>query len=167
ALIDQGVAVAMAEAEASRVRNGYNNNGSGPRPAQAVRESSCQVKFATCTLQDDALTWWNANVKTTTPEAAHDMPWATLKKMMTDKYCLRGEIKKIETEMMFPEEVDKIEKYIGGLPDMILGSVKASKPKTMQEAIEFTNELMDEKTHAYAERQAEKKRKYDDLSKNN
>ncbi|GJV66087.1 putative reverse transcriptase domain-containing protein [Tanacetum coccineum] len=59
---------------------------------------------------------------------------------------------------MFPEEVDKIEKYIGGLPDMILGSVKASKPKTMQEAIEFTTELMDEKTHAYAERQAEKKR---------
>ncbi|GJS81476.1 putative reverse transcriptase domain-containing protein [Tanacetum coccineum] len=116
---------------------------------------------------DDALTWWNAHVKTTTPEAAHAMPWATLKKMMTDKYCPRGEIKKIETEMMFPEEVDKIEKYIGGLPDMILGSVKASKPKTMQEAIEFTTELMDEKTHAYAERQAEKKRKYDDLSKNN
>ncbi|GJS11054.1 putative reverse transcriptase domain-containing protein [Tanacetum coccineum] len=41
----------------------------------------------------------------------------------------------------------------------------ASKPKTMQEAIEFTTELMDEKTHAYAERQAERKRKYDDLSK--
>ncbi|GJR63152.1 putative reverse transcriptase domain-containing protein [Tanacetum coccineum] len=36
-----------------------------------------------------------------------------------------------------------------------------------EEAIEFTTELMDEKTHAYAERQAEKKRKYDDLSKNN
>ncbi|GJX62780.1 putative reverse transcriptase domain-containing protein [Tanacetum coccineum] len=233
ALIDRGVAAAMAEAEASRVRNGYDSNGSGPRPAQAVREcsyseflkckplgfkgtegvvgltrwfekmesvfsisnciASCQVKFATCTLQDDALTWWNAHVKTTTPEAAHAMPWATLKKMMTDKYCPRGEIKKIETEMwnlkvkgtdvvaysrrfqqlalmcsrMFPEEIDKIEKYIGGLPDMIHGSVKASKPKTMQEAIEFTTELMDEKTHAYAERQAEKKRRYDDLSKNN
>ncbi|GKG02131.1 hypothetical protein Tco_0306836, partial [Tanacetum coccineum] len=27
------------------------------------------------------------------------MPWAALKKMMTDKYCPRGEIKKIETEM--------------------------------------------------------------------
>ncbi|GKA59606.1 putative reverse transcriptase domain-containing protein [Tanacetum coccineum] len=233
ALIDQGVAAAMAEAEASRVRNGYNSNGSGPRPAQTAREcsyseflkckpldfkgtegvvgltrwfekmesvfsiSNCtaasQVKFTTCTLQDDALTWWNAHVKTTTPEAAHAMPWAALKKMMTDKYCPRGEIKKIETEMwnlkvkgtdvvaysrrfqqlalmcsrMFPEEIDKIEKYIGGLPDMIHGSVKASKPKTMQEAIEFTTELMDEKTHAYAERQAERKRKYDDLSKNN
>ncbi|GKF74764.1 hypothetical protein Tco_0224208 [Tanacetum coccineum] len=68
---------------------------------------------------------------------------------------------------MFPEEVDKIEKYIGGLPDMILGSVKASKSKTMQEVIEFTTELMEDKTHAYAERQAERKRKYDDLSKNN
>ncbi|GJZ22698.1 putative reverse transcriptase domain-containing protein [Tanacetum coccineum] len=47
---------------------------------------------------------------------------------------------------MFPEEVDKIEKCISGLPDMILGSVKALKPKTMQEAIEFTTELMDERT---------------------
>ncbi|GKE90847.1 putative reverse transcriptase domain-containing protein, partial [Tanacetum coccineum] len=37
----------------------------------------------------------------------------------------------------------------------------------MQEAIEFTTELMDEKTHAYAERQAERKRMNDDLSKNN
>ncbi|GJS55044.1 reverse transcriptase domain-containing protein [Tanacetum coccineum] len=155
--------------------------------------AASQVKFATCTLQDDALTWWNAHVKTTTTEAAHAMPWAALKKMMTDKYCPRGEIKKIETEMwnlkvkgtdvvaysrrfqqlalmcsrMFPEEIDKVEKYIGGLPDMILGSVKASKSKTMQEVIEFTTELMEEKTHAYAERQAERKRKNDDLSKNN
>ncbi|GKD70417.1 hypothetical protein Tco_1324507, partial [Tanacetum coccineum] len=129
--------------------------------------ATSQVKFMTCTLQDVALTWWNAHVKTTTTEVAHAMPWAALKKMMTDKYCPRGEIKKIETEMMFPKEVDKIEKYIGGLPDMILGSVKALKSKTMQEVIEFTTELMEDKTQAYAERQAERKRKYDDLSKNN
>ncbi|GJT57976.1 putative reverse transcriptase domain-containing protein [Tanacetum coccineum] len=68
---------------------------------------------------------------------------------------------------MFPEEIDKVEKYIGGLPDMILGSVKASKSKTMQEVIEFTTELMEDKTHAYAERQAERKRKNDDFSRNN
>ncbi|GJV47265.1 putative reverse transcriptase domain-containing protein [Tanacetum coccineum] len=71
---DKRVAAAMAEAEASRVRNGYNSN------------AASQVKFATCTLQDDALTWWNAHVKTTTTEAAHAMTWAALKKMMTDKY---------------------------------------------------------------------------------
>ncbi|GKA45200.1 putative reverse transcriptase domain-containing protein [Tanacetum coccineum] len=144
ALIDQGVAAAMAEAEASRV----------------LRESSDS-------LDDEALTGWNAHVKTTTTEKAHAMPWAALKKMITDKYCPRGEIKMIETKIMFPEEIDKVKKYIGGLPDMILGSVKASKSKTMQEVIEFTTELMEEKTHAYAERQAERKRKNDDLSKNN
>ncbi|GKC09121.1 hypothetical protein Tco_1000731, partial [Tanacetum coccineum] len=40
ALINQGVAAAMAEAEASRVRNGYDSNGSVPRPAQAARACS-------------------------------------------------------------------------------------------------------------------------------
>ncbi|GJT14996.1 hypothetical protein Tco_0873702 [Tanacetum coccineum] len=35
----------------------------------------------------DGLRQWSP--VTTTPEAAHAMPWATLKKMMTDKYCPR------------------------------------------------------------------------------
>ncbi|GJU63015.1 hypothetical protein Tco_1244850 [Tanacetum coccineum] len=60
---------------------------------------ACQVKFATCTLQGNALTLQNSHVKTTTPEASHAMPWRTLKKMMTDKYCPRGEIKKLEFKM--------------------------------------------------------------------
>nr|GEX43017.1 reverse transcriptase domain-containing protein [Tanacetum cinerariifolium] len=63
---------------------------------------------------------------------------------------------------MFPEESDKIEKYVGGLPDMIHGSVMAFKPKTMQDAIEFATELMDKKINSHAERQAENKRKLDD-----
>nr|GEY47381.1 hypothetical protein [Tanacetum cinerariifolium] len=37
------------------------------------------------------------------------------------------------TQWMFPEESNKIERYIGGFPDMIYGSVMASKPKTMQD----------------------------------
>nr|GFB79078.1 reverse transcriptase domain-containing protein [Tanacetum cinerariifolium] len=48
-------------------------------------------------------------------------------------------------ERMFSKESDKIEKYIGGLLDMIHGSVVASKPNTMQEAIEIATELMDKK----------------------
>ncbi|GJR58238.1 hypothetical protein Tco_1500400 [Tanacetum coccineum] len=113
--------------------------------------------------------------------------------MMTDKYCPRGEIKKLEVKMwnlkvkgtdvigynqhfqelalmcvrMFPEESDKIEKYVGGLPDMIHGSVMASKPKTMQDAIEFATELMDKKISTFVERQAENKRKFDDTFRNN
>nr|GEV35174.1 putative reverse transcriptase domain-containing protein [Tanacetum cinerariifolium] len=61
---------------------------------------ACQVKFATCTMQGNALTWWNSYVKTTTPEVAHAMPWTTLKKMLTDKYCPRGEIKKLENPLI-------------------------------------------------------------------
>ncbi|GKA50403.1 hypothetical protein Tco_0743476 [Tanacetum coccineum] len=53
-------------------------------------------------------------------------------------------------------ESDKVEKYVDGLPDMIHGSVMATKPKTMQHAIEFTTELMDKKISTLAERQAEK-----------
>nr|GEY77170.1 hypothetical protein [Tanacetum cinerariifolium] len=68
---------------------------------------------------------------------------------------------------MFPEEVDKIEKHIGGLPDMILGSVKASRSKTMQEVIVFTTELMEDKTRAYAKCHADNKRKSEDIAKNN
>ncbi|GKA58539.1 hypothetical protein Tco_0757727, partial [Tanacetum coccineum] len=48
---------------------------------------------------------------------------------------------------MFPEESDEVEKYLSGLPDMIQGSVMVSKPKTMQDAIEFVNcAAMEQKT---------------------
>ncbi|GKA47329.1 DNA-directed DNA polymerase [Tanacetum coccineum] len=107
---------------------------------------------------------------------------------MTNKYCPRTKIKKLKVELwdlkvkgtdvigynqrfqelallcvrMFPEESDKIERYVGGLPDMIHGSVVASKPKTMQEATEIATELMDKRIRTFAERQTENKRKQDD-----
>ncbi|GJY78386.1 retrotransposon protein, putative, ty1-copia subclass [Tanacetum coccineum] len=68
---------------------------------------------------------------------------------------------------MFLEVSDEVEKYVGGLPDMIQGSVMASKPKTMQEAIEIANDLMDQKIRTFADRQAENKRNLDDNSRNN
>ncbi|GKE70801.1 reverse transcriptase domain-containing protein [Tanacetum coccineum] len=60
---------------------------------------------------------------------------------------------------MFSEESDKIEKYVGGLSDMIYGSVVASKPKTMQDTVEIATELMDKKIRTLAKRQTESKRK--------
>ncbi|GJZ75808.1 putative reverse transcriptase domain-containing protein [Tanacetum coccineum] len=70
-------------------------------------------------------------------------------------------------QWMFPEESDMIEKYVGGLPDMIHGSVMATKPKTMQDAIEFATELMDKKISIFAECQAENKRKSPANANNN
>nr|GFA00296.1 putative reverse transcriptase domain-containing protein [Tanacetum cinerariifolium] len=121
-----------------------------------------QVKFATCTLHSVALTWWNTHVKTVDHEAAYGMPWKTLMKMMTEKYCPRNEIRKLEMKLWDP----KIEKYIGGLPDMIHGSVVASKPKTMQEAIEIETELMDKKIRTFVERETASKRKFENTSRN-
>nr|GFC48011.1 hypothetical protein [Tanacetum cinerariifolium] len=67
---------------------------------------------------------------------------------------------------MFLEEAAKVERYIDGLPDMIHGSVKASKPQSMQEAIEFATEMMDKKILTHVERQVEQKMKLDDTSRN-
>ncbi|GJR85561.1 reverse transcriptase domain-containing protein [Tanacetum coccineum] len=146
-----------------------------------------QIKFSTCTLLAGALTWWNSHVRIVGHDVAYAMTWIDLRKKMTDKYCPRNEMKKLEAELwnlkvkgtdvtgynqrfqelallcvrMFPEESDKVERYVGGLPDMIHGSVVASKPKTMQEATEMATELMDKKISTFAERQAENKRKLD------
>nr|GFC54125.1 hypothetical protein [Tanacetum cinerariifolium] len=65
------------------------------------------------------------------------------------------------------QESDRVERYIGGLPDSIHGSVTTSKPKTMQEATVMATGLMDKKIRTYAERQATKKRKFEDISRNN
>ncbi|GJZ71442.1 putative reverse transcriptase domain-containing protein [Tanacetum coccineum] len=89
----------------------------------------------------------NSHVNTVGHDAAYEMPYKTLKKMMTTKYCPKGEIKKLEIELwnlkfkgtnvlsynqrfqelalmcwrIFPKEFDEVEKYVSGLPDMIQG----------------------------------------------
>ncbi|GJZ39448.1 putative reverse transcriptase domain-containing protein [Tanacetum coccineum] len=152
-----------------------------------------QVKFATCTFLGNALTWWNSHIKTITQDVTYAMDWKALKKMMTVKYCLRGEIKKLEIELwnlkvkgtdvasytlrfqelalmcgrIFHEESDEVEKYVGAFPDMIRGNVMSYQPKTMEKEIEFDNDQMDQKVLAIAERQAEQKRKLEFNAGNN
>nr|GEV46909.1 reverse transcriptase domain-containing protein [Tanacetum cinerariifolium] len=128
------------------------------------RISNCsvenQIKFSTCTLLRSALMWWNSHVMTVGHDVAYAMTWTDLKKKMTYKYCPRELA--LLCVRMFLEESDKIERYIGGLPDMIHGSVVASNPRTMQEAIEMATEQMDKKIRTFAKRQTENKRKQDD-----
>ncbi|GJY48272.1 putative reverse transcriptase domain-containing protein [Tanacetum coccineum] len=137
-----------------------------------------QVKFATCTLLGAALTCWNGQIRTLGAEA-YAMTWEVLKKKMTNKYCLQGEIKKLEIELWnlkvkgndvpayterFQEltlictkfvanETEKVDKYISGLPNNIYGNVKSARPKTLDETIKLANDLMDQKLCTYAERQ--------------
>nr|GEU51016.1 putative reverse transcriptase domain-containing protein [Tanacetum cinerariifolium] len=111
-----------------------------------------QVKFATYTLLGAALTWWNGRIRTLGPDA-YTMTWEILKKKMTDNF--------------FANETEKIDKYISRLPNNIYRSMKASKPKTLDETIKLANDLMDQKLCTYAERQTDNKRKADDSSRNN
>ncbi|GKD18593.1 reverse transcriptase domain-containing protein [Tanacetum coccineum] len=129
-----------------------------------------QIKFSTCTLLAGALTWWNSHVMTVSHDAAYAMTWADLRKKMTDKYSPRNEMKKLEAELwnLKVKGTDVIRSlYVGGLPDMIHGNIVASKPKTMQEAVEMATELMDKKVITIAKRQAENKRKFENTSQNN
>nr|GEW71790.1 hypothetical protein [Tanacetum cinerariifolium] len=52
-----------------------------------------------------------------------------------------------------------------GLPDMIHGSVVASKPKRMPEAIAIATELMDQKIRTFAECEITSKRKFENTSR--
>nr|GFA51867.1 hypothetical protein [Tanacetum cinerariifolium] len=66
----------------------------------------------------------------------------------------------------FPEESYEIERYVGGLPEMIHGNVMSYEPKSMQKAIESANEKMDQKLIWIADRQVENKRRFDNTSRN-
>ncbi|GJY19805.1 hypothetical protein Tco_0392371 [Tanacetum coccineum] len=57
------------------------------------------LKYATCTLLNSALTWWNSHKRTIGTEAAFAMSWRELTKLMTEVYCTRNEIQKMESEL--------------------------------------------------------------------
>ncbi|GJY64373.1 putative reverse transcriptase domain-containing protein, partial [Tanacetum coccineum] len=116
-----------------------------------------QVKFATCTFLGNALTWWNSHIKIVTQDVAYAMDWKALKKKMTFKYCPRELA--LMCGRMFHEDSEEVEKYVGGLPDMIRGNVMSYQPKTMEKEIEFANDPMDQKVLTIIERQAEQKKK--------
>ncbi|GJR24259.1 hypothetical protein Tco_0972786 [Tanacetum coccineum] len=61
-------------------------------------------------------------------------------------------------------ETEKVDKYIGGLPDNIYGNVKSARPKTLGcRTIEWPTDLMDRNSH-YAERHPTTKGTADDSS---
>ncbi|GKB96829.1 putative reverse transcriptase domain-containing protein [Tanacetum coccineum] len=46
-----------------------------------------QVKYATCTLLDSALTWWNSHKRTIRIDVAYALSWRKLLKLMTEMYA--------------------------------------------------------------------------------
>ncbi|GKE03135.1 reverse transcriptase domain-containing protein [Tanacetum coccineum] len=132
----------------------------------------CKVKFATGTLTEEALSWWNSFAQPIGIEEAYKITWSEFKNLLIKKYCPRTKVKKMEDEFynltikgndlktyvrrfqelavlcpnMVPNSEKLIEVFIGGLPRSIEGNVTASKPQTLEEAITITQRLMDQVT---------------------
>ncbi|GKA10294.1 putative reverse transcriptase domain-containing protein [Tanacetum coccineum] len=81
---------------------------------------------------------------------------------MVDKYCPRGEIKKLESEYWNL----KVRGIVGCLPGHDSWRVKGIIASVNARGIEFATEMMDKKMITAAERQAENKRKFEDTSRN-
>ncbi|GJT05263.1 putative ribonuclease H-like domain-containing protein [Tanacetum coccineum] len=130
------------------------------------------VTFSTGTLTDDALSWWNLYTQPIGIEQANKITWTELKRLLTSKYCPRTKVRKMEDEFynltakgdnlktyirrfqelvvicpnMVPNTEKLMEVFIGGLPRSIEGNLTASKPQTLEEAINITQRLMDQVT---------------------
>ncbi|GKC50728.1 putative reverse transcriptase domain-containing protein, partial [Tanacetum coccineum] len=150
-----------------------------------------KVKFATCTLEGRALTWWNGNVQTLGLANANQIPWSNVKAMMTTEYCPATEIQNMEQELwtlkgddieaysnrfhelvlmcheLMSTENKKIEKYIRGFPERIKGNITSSKPATLHDAINMARELVEQAVQGRATRIGESnKRKWEDHQRN-
>ncbi|GJV82321.1 reverse transcriptase domain-containing protein [Tanacetum coccineum] len=149
----------------------------------------CKVKFATGTLTEEALSWWNSFAQPIGIEEAYKITWVEFKKLLIKKYCPRTEVQKMEDEFyhltvkgndlktyvrrfqelatlcptMVPDSEKMMEVFIGGLPRSIKGNVTASKPQTLEEAINIAQRLMDQVTkHTPVQVSSDHKRKFDD-----
>ncbi|GJX32393.1 putative reverse transcriptase domain-containing protein [Tanacetum coccineum] len=107
------------------------------------------VKFATCTLLGAALTWWNSQIRSLGPDA-YSMTWE-VKGNDVPTYTERFQELTLICTKFVANETQKIDKYISGLSDNIYGSVKSSRPKTLDGTIELANDFIDQKLRTYAE----------------
>ncbi|GJU81767.1 reverse transcriptase domain-containing protein [Tanacetum coccineum] len=129
-----------------------------------------KVTFATGTLTDDALSWWNSYAQPIGINQANQITWIELKRLLTDKYYPQTKVKKKEDKFynlvmkgndlktyirrfqvlavlcpnMVPNAEKLMEVFINGLPRSIKGNVTASKPQILEEAINIAQRLMDQ-----------------------
>ncbi|GJZ70403.1 putative reverse transcriptase domain-containing protein [Tanacetum coccineum] len=144
-----------------------STNGDGSHSSYRITEGTCKlsalVKLSMHTVRSCfdlvgmgeikklEIELWNLKVK------GNDVPTYTERFQEVTLICTK----------FVANETEKIDKYISGLPDNIYGSVKSSRPKTLDETIELANDFSDHKLRTYVERRADNKRKTDDSSRNN
>ncbi|GKE67423.1 reverse transcriptase domain-containing protein, partial [Tanacetum coccineum] len=105
-LVADSVATTL-EAQAANMENTDNTNGNTRlREAPVARQlfsrsnctEDCKVKFATGTLTEEALSWWNSFAQPIGIEEAYKITCVEFKKLLIKKYCPQTEVQKMEDE---------------------------------------------------------------------
>nr|GEU51796.1 hypothetical protein [Tanacetum cinerariifolium] len=126
-----------------------------------------KVKFATGTLTEEALSWWNSFAQPIGIEEAYKITWVKFKKLLIKKYCPQTEIQKMEEEFYhLTVKENDLKTYVRRfleLATFIEGNVTASKPQIPEEAINIAQRLMDQVTkHTSVQVSSDHKQKFDD-----
>ncbi|GJW76244.1 hypothetical protein Tco_0137926 [Tanacetum coccineum] len=118
---DQGVTAALAARDANRNGDDSHTSGTG---TEGCGRTTHWFRRGWSTVFSIATALWKSQIQFSN----------NLKK----EKCLTSTVRGMRIKL--PEESDKVERYVGGLPDMIHGSVVASKPKTCS-STEMATEL--------------------------
>ncbi|GJX56242.1 reverse transcriptase domain-containing protein [Tanacetum coccineum] len=96
-----------------------------------------KVRYATSSLVNKALTWWNTQCQARGRVAAMAISWNDFKALMVEEFCLSKEMEKLENEFWNHKMVgaNHITYLIAGLAPEIKGMLRATQPTTIQNAI--------------------------------
>ncbi|GJY70814.1 putative reverse transcriptase domain-containing protein [Tanacetum coccineum] len=111
-LIEARVSAALANHET--LRNSTNGHGDGSHNSHTRTRGTIRLAVS-----------YSNWIRTVTQDVAYAMDWKALKKMMTVKYCPR-------------EMSDEVEKYVGGLLDMIRGNGHQQQNKRQNTGSAYT-----------------------------
>ncbi|GJX85063.1 putative reverse transcriptase domain-containing protein [Tanacetum coccineum] len=129
-----------------------------------------KVRYATSSLVNKALTWWNTQCQARGRVAAMAISWNDFKALMVEEFCPSNEMEKLENEFwnhkmvganhaaytdrfhelaklvphLVTPESSRIKRYIAGLAPEIRGMLRATQPTTIQTAILRAGILTDE-----------------------
>ncbi|GJS67425.1 putative reverse transcriptase domain-containing protein [Tanacetum coccineum] len=129
-----------------------------------------KVKYTAGSFVGKALTWWNSQIRTLSPEVDVSMSWNDFKFMMIQQFCPSHEMQKLKYELwnhamvgvghdvytdrfnelvrlvshLVTPESRIIESYVYGLAPQIRGMLAATEPKTIQKAVQISSAMTDE-----------------------
>ena len=140
----------------------------------AFKLSKCRedqkVGFAVHSFQAEALYWWDTIEQSMGEIVVNQMTWNDFKALVTDKFCPKGEMDRIEVRLLqfqagdmnhreytskFEEmarfvphlvtpESKRITRYIHGLPPKVRILVKSTSPSTYQATVNLAADMFEE-----------------------